>query len=145
MTAKAIKYILKAEKQAFNHQKIASSADAVSFARNFYGDDILIYESAFIVLLNSKNDAIGYAKISQGGVCGTVVDPRIILKYAIDTLATGVIFIHNHPSGNIQPSREDIGLTRRIKDALALLSVKLPDSIIITDGGYYSMADEGMI
>ena len=75
---------------------IKTSADAVEVARNFYFDDINIYESFFIMLLNRANKVIGWAKISQGGVCNTIVDKKIICKYAIDTLANGVILVHNH-------------------------------------------------
>ena len=142
---KAIEYTLKATKQAFNSQKILSSADAVKFARNFYHDDIMIYESVFIILMNSNNRAIGYAKISQGGVCSTVVDVKIIAKYAIDSLAVGVILVHNHPSGNASPSGNDTNVASRLKEVLRLMEVSLLDNIIITEESHYSMADEGTL
>lgn len=88
---------------------------------------------------------MGYAKISQGGVCTTQVDVRLVAKYSIDSLASGVIFIHNHPSGNLHPSREDEMLTKRIKDALSIFGVRLLDSLIITDESYYSMTDQGLL
>ena len=145
MKKKAVEYSITAKKQDFEIVKILSSIDSYGFARKFYHEDILIYESAFIILLNQANNVMGYAKISQGGVCTTQVDVRLVAKYAIDSLASGVIFIHNHPSGNLNPSREDEMLTKRIKDALSIFGVRLLDSLIITDEGYYSMTDQGLL
>lgn len=125
--------------------KVCSSKDAADYARAFYSDDINIYESAFIILLNRANNTIGWAKISQGGVTGTIVDVKIICKYAIDSLASGVIFVHNHPSGNTKPSIQDEQLTKRIKEALQVLEVRLFDSIILTDNQYYSLSDNGKL
>ena len=88
---------------------------------------------------------MGYAKISQGGVCNTQVDIRLVAKYAIDSLATSVIFVHNHPSGNAKPSIEDKKISEKLKDALRLFDIRLLDSIIITENDYYSMADEGLM
>lgn len=140
---KAVEYTLKAEKKEFESVKACSSSDAVRFAQNFYHDDILIYESAFIMLLNAGGYITGYAKISQGGVCGTQVDAKIVAKYAIDSLASGVIFVHNHPSGNLMPSIQDKSFTKNIKEALKLFDIRLLDSIIISDADYYSMSDNG--
>lgn len=100
----------------------------------------------FILLLNRANNTIGYAKISQGGVAGTVVDPKIIAKYAVEALASGVIICHNHPSGNLKPSLTDDDLTNRIKQGMKFLDIPLLDHLIINDmGGYYSYADEGRL
>lgn len=145
MKKKAVEYSITAKKQDFEIVKIKFSIDSYEFARKFYHDDILIYESSFIMLLNSTNNVMGYAKISQGGVCSTQVDIRLVAKYAIDCLAAGVIFVHNHPSGTLKPSREDEMLTQRMKDGLSLLNVKLLDSLIISDSGYLSMNDEGLL
>lgn len=124
-----------------NAIKVTGSDVAVDYARHFYGDDIEIYESAFIILLNRANNTIGWAKISQGGTAGTVVDIKIVCKYAVDSLASAVILVHNHPSGNLQPSNQDIILSKKLKDGLNLLDVSLLDSIIITSDGYHSMND----
>lgn len=145
MKKKAVEYILKAEKQDFPICKVRLAEDAVKFARQFYHDDINIYESSFILLMNQANNVTGYAKISQGGICTTIVDVRLVAKYAIDALAPAVIFLHNHPSGNTQPSTEDIRLTTKMRDGLKVLDVKLLDSIVITEDSYLSMSDEGMI
>lgn len=145
MIKKAVEYTLKAEKKELEQVKIVTSEDAASYARNFYHDDIFIYESSFIILLNSANKAIGYAKISQGGICQTVVDKKIIAKYAIDSLASGVIFIHNHPSGNVKPSMEDKKMTDGLKKMMDILNVNLVDSIILSSEDHFSMTDEGLI
>lgn len=129
----------------FPKVKINNSSDAQKYARLFYADDIEIYESCFIILLNNQKDTIGYAKISQGGITGSVVDVRIVCKYAIESLATSAIFVHNHPSGNAGPSSEDMKVTEQLRDALKLLDVRLVDSIILTTDKYFSFADEGYV
>ena len=124
---------------------VKSSKDAHQYAAHFWGDDIEIYESFFILLLDRANNPIAWAKISQGGVSGTIVDLRIILKYAIDVLASGVICAHNHPSGSLKPSDADRNMTTKMKNALMLLDIQLLDHLIVTSAGYYSFADEGEI
>ena len=131
----------------FIKAKINCSRDINEYVRQFYFDDISIFESFFIVLLNSHLNTIGYAKISQGGTTQTLVDPKLVAKYAIDTLACSVILCHNHPSGNITPSQSDKDLTNKIKDTLEIFNCKVLDHIIITPDPmkYYSFADEGII
>lgn len=136
-------YELKKVQTDFPQVKIANSRDAADFIRKFYGDDIAIYESFFILLLNNANQTIGYAKISQGGIVGTYVDTKIIAKYAVDALATGVIVAHNHPSGTLQPSQNDREMTRKIVNVLNILDIQVPDHIILTEQGFYSFADSG--
>jgi DNA repair protein RadC len=147
MTTKktAIEYNLSAKFSDFERVKIQTSADAAKYISNFYSDDIHIYESVFILLLNRQNDTIGYAKISQGGISGTVVDIRIILKYAIETLASGVIMAHNHPSGQLKASPQDTQISKKLKEAMQYMDISLLDSLIITADNYYSMADDGII
>lgn len=88
---------------------------------------------------------MGYAKISQGGLSNTIIDIRLIAKYAIDVLAASVILVHNHPSGSVLPSSCDNELTRRVAQGLKLLNIKLLDHIIISEDNYYSFSDEGAI
>lgn len=145
MKKKAVEYTLKATKQDFSIEKVNSSETSYNFAKKFYHDDINIYESCFIILLNSANNVTGYAKISQGGICGTIVDKRLVCKYAIDALASACILVHNHPSGNLRPSRDDENLTMATREALKLFDIRLLDHIIITEDKYYSFADEGKI
>lgn len=136
-------YSLKYTKSEIQKTKVTTSESASNVIRKFYFDDINIYESFFILLLNRANNTTGFAKISQGGTAGTCVDIKIIAKYAVDSLSPNVIICHNHPSGNKQPSDADINITKRIKDALLLLDIKLIDHIIITENDFYSFADNG--
>lgn len=136
---------LKMNDSEFNKVKITSSKDAATVIRQYYHDDIEIYESFFILLLNRANNTIGYAKISQGGCVGTVIDVKIIAKYAVDTMANGVILAHNHPSGTLQPSDQDNRITNKIKDALKLFDVTVLDHVILAVDGYFSYADEGIL
>lgn len=125
--------------------KIRSSKDGYEYMRQFYGPDIDIIESAFILLLNKANNVISWAKISMGGIAGTVVDPGIVAKFAVDNLAKSVMLCHNHPSGNLQPSRHDEALTKQLKDGLKFLDISLIDHMIITSESFYSFADEGIL
>jgi DNA repair protein RadC len=129
----------------FPKVKITSSRSAADFIRQFYADDLEIYESFFILLLNRNNITTGYAKISQGGTAGTVVDVKIVAKYAVDSLSSGVILAHNHPSGNKQPSEADKHITTKTKEALKFLDVSVLDHIILTADDYFSFSDESLM
>ncbi len=134
---------LKSEMSDFPKTTILSSDQIAEYVRQFYFDDIDIFESMFLLLLDRGNNTIAYAKIAQGGISGTFVDRRIILKYAIDSLASSVVLVHNHPSGSLIPSNQDKVCTEAVKKALKIMDIKLLDHIIITAEGYYSFADEG--
>lgn len=136
---------LKKEKTEFPKSKISSSVDACNFARQFYYDDIDIYESFFVIFLNQANNTLGFTKISQGGITSTVVDSRLIFKYAIETLSTSLILVHNHPSGQLKPSQQDVNLTRQIKEACKFIDVNVLDHIILNADNYYSFADNGQL
>lgn len=125
--------------------KLGSSKNAADFIRQFYFDDIAIWESFFLLMLNNQNQTIGFAKISQGGITATVVDIRLIAKYAIDSLATAVLLCHNHPSGQLKASDADKQMTEKISKALDLLDIKVLDHIILTENDFYSFADNGLI
>lgn len=134
-------YELKKNKTSFKKEKITDSKSASDYIRNFYSDDIGIYESFFILLLNNNNQTIGYAKISQGGIIGTVVDVKLIAKYVVDSLATGVILAHNHPSGTLIPSQADKDITKKVTEVLKHFDCKVLDHVILTEESYYSFAD----
>ena len=136
---------LKKTKSDFPCAKIVTSADANEFIRNFYSDDIGIFESFFILLLNRNNTTIGYAKISQGGIIGTVIDATIIAKYCVEALAKSVILAHNHPSGGLVPSQQDKDVTRKITDTLKIFDCTVLDHIILTEDSFFSFADDGMM
>lgn len=142
---KAKKFDLKATDSEFTKVKITSSESAEKFIRQFYGDDLEIFESFFILLLNRANETIGYAKISQGGIVGTVVDKKILLKYVIESLASGVILAHNHPSGNTNPSEADLKITKDLQQLCNLVDSPVLDHIILTADSFYSFADNGKL
>ena len=129
----------------FPLKKITESVHVYNYVKNFWHDDILLYESFFILLLNQANETVGYAKISQGGIAGTVVDTKIIAKYALDSLCPAIILAHNHPSGNPNPSKADIAITKKIKEGLKLLDIQVLDHLILFEGGYTSLADENLM
>jgi DNA repair protein RadC len=105
----------------------------------------LPHEEFWILFLNRSNKVISRMKLSQGGLSGTVTDVRIVMKKAIENLASGIIVCHNHPSGNLNPSESDSRITNKIKEAGILLDIQLLDHLIITDKEYYSFADNGLI
>ena len=139
------KYDLRKSDTGFARVAIRSSKDAADFIRQFYSDDIGIFESFFLLLLDQSNTTTGYAKISQGGIAGTVVDPRIVAKYAIESLSPSVVLCHNHPSGNLKPSDADIAITNKIKAGLQLFDITVLDHIILTEDSYTSFADDGIL
>jgi len=142
---KAKKFDLKATDSEFTKVKITSSESAEKFIRQFYGDDLEIFESFFILLLNRANETIGYAKISQGGIVGTVVDKKILLKYVVESLATGIILAHNHPSGNTNPSQADLNITKDLQQLCNLVDSEVLDHVILTADSFYSFADNGKL
>lgn len=123
--------------------KISSSHDAF---QQIAGDMIdLPHEEFWVLLLNRANRVIRKKRVSEGGVSGTVADPKIIFKMALEELASGLIVAHNHPSGNMKASQSDIDLTKKIKEAGKFLEIQLLDHLIVCGQKYYSFADEGMI
>ncbi|MEP7318564.1 MAG: DNA repair protein RadC, partial [Panacibacter sp.] len=103
------------------------------------------HEVFAVIFLNRANKVNHYEVISEGGITGTVADPRIILKKALAHDAVNLILCHNHPSGSIKPSQADEMITKKIVDAAAFLDIKVLDHIIVSEEGYYSFADEGII
>ena len=122
--------------------KITSSNDAYVEIKQYLLD--LPHEEFWILLLNRANQVIKPVQISQGGVSGTVADPKLIFKAAIDHLASSIILIHNHPSGNLSPSQADKDLTARVKQAGKILDLPVLDHLIVTDKAYFSFCDDGI-
>lgn len=120
--------------------KICCSRDVYDIMNPVLAD--LQYEEFWILLLNRGNKVITHQKISQGGIAGTIIDTRLIMKSAIDQLASSIILCHNHPSGNELPSGQDKNITQKLKEAGKVMDIPVLDHIIITDGTYYSFADE---
>lgn len=123
--------------------KIKCSADAYLAIKSALTD--LPHEEFWILLLNRSNQVIKREKITQGGVTSTIFDVRMILKSALEKLATGVIICHNHPSGNMRPSDSDKQITYKMKEAGKLMDIQLLDHIIVCGQRYFSFADEGII
>jgi len=105
----------------------------------------LKHEEFYVLYLNRNGKVLTHRHVSSGGVNGTVADIKIILKHAIELLASAIIAVHNHPSGNLRPSQADIDMTKKIKNAAALLDINLLDHLIVGDKSYYSFADEGAL
>ena len=125
---------------------ISSSFDVAEFIRNTIGKNEVELQEQFIVLyLSQANRVIGYYKHSKGSINATVADTRIILGTALKCACVAMIVAHNHPSGNLKPSNMDKELTIKIKEAASYLDIKLIDHIIVTQGGYYSFTEEGVI
>ncbi len=123
--------------------QVTGSKDAVTIFQPLLGD--LLHEEFWVLFLNRANRVISKQQISTGGMSGTVADPRMIFKAALDQKALSIILCHNHPSGNNQPSTADIQLTKNIVEAGKVLEISVLDHVIITQNSYYSFADEGII
>lgn len=124
-------------------QRISSSADVFNLFNPFLADES--YEQFWILLLNRANKIIEKHCISEGGLTGTVADPRKIFKRALEKNAVAMVLCHNHPSGNIQPSEADIKLTKKLVEAGKLIDIDVLDHIIIGSEKFFSFADEGLI
>lgn len=122
---------------------IKSSNDAYQLLSPMMGD--LPHEEFWIVMLNRANKIITRYNVSKGGLTGTVIDVRLILKKALEVYAASMIISHNHPSGNLSPSDADIKITKKIKEAGQIMDIPVLDHIIVTDNGYFSFADEGVL
>jgi DNA repair protein RadC len=128
---------------ALEKEQIKCSKDAANFLRPMIGD--LPHEEFWVLILNRHNKVIDKQKLSQGGMTGTVIDVRLVLKFALEKYATSLIFCHNHPSGNLEPSDADKKITRQLKEAAALMEIPVIDHLIITQSGFFSFADEGLL
>lgn len=131
------------EAEQMKRVKIVSSKDAFDILHPLMID--LQHEEFWLLMLNRANVLVRKELISKGGVSGTVVDTRLIFKSAIEQYASSIIVCHNHPSGNLKPSNADIRITNNLKEAGKVMEIPLVDHLIITETGYYSFADEGLI
>ena len=129
------------ESEVICKNKISKSQDAFEIFHSLMGD--LPYEEFWLLLLNRANRVVKKVKISEGGISGTVVDPKKIFQICLEQHATSILLGHNHPSGTVTPSEADIKITKKIKDSGTLLDIAVLDHIIIGDNRFYSFADEG--
>jgi DNA repair protein RadC len=128
-----------------DRQKITSSNDAFMILKDIWSNQIDTRQEMVILLLDRSNMVLGYDVLSMGGITGTVADIRLLYSAALNSLATGFIMCHNHPSGNMTPSQSDIDLTRKVKEAGTIMDIQLLDHLIISNNNYYSFADEGIL
>ncbi|MBB6369800.1 RadC family protein [Chryseobacterium shigense] len=122
---------------------ISNSDEAYVILKNQLTD--LRTEEFWAIFLNQRNKVIQVSQLTQGGISQSIVDVRVLFKTALDHLSTGIIIAHNHPSGSLKPSKEDINITKKIKEAGQTLSIQLLDHIIITQDKYFSFSDEGLL
>ena len=128
---------------ALSRSAIGSSRDVAEFLRTTIKDNTR--EVFAILYLNRANKVCHFEIISRGGITGTVADPRLIMRGALEKNATGIILCHNHPSGNLKPSSADDALTQKIAAGARLFDIALLDHIIVSEEGYFSYADEGRL
>ncbi len=131
------------EAEVFSKKTITVSNDAFEYFLPVLGD--LNHEEFWVLLLDRGNKIQDSFRISQGGISGTVIDVRVILKPALEKQSSNIILCHNHPSGTLQPSQADRQITTKIKDAAKLMDISVLDHIIIGQNKYFSFADEGIL
>jgi DNA repair protein RadC len=122
---------------------IASSTDVATYLQTLLRD--YKHEVFAVLFLNRSNKINHFQIVSEGGITGTVADPRVILKKALEEDAVSLILCHNHPSGSLKPSKADQELTHKIKEAAKVFDIKVLDHLIVSDDGYFSFADEGIL
>ncbi|HET9056286.1 MAG: JAB domain-containing protein [Chitinophagaceae bacterium] len=141
-----VELIYKTTVKPSQRPKINSVKDCYELLKELWDENTIEMQEQFkVLLLNRGNKVIGVYEASSGGLTGTVADPRLILAAAIKSLAVSIILSHNHPSGNLKPSRADEELTQKLKVAASYHDIRVIDHIIITSEGYYSFADEGLL
>ena len=131
------------ESEGLIKNKITGSNDVYQIIKPFLCD--VPHEEFWIIALNRSNTVIKPIKISQGGITSTVVDTRLIFSKAMETLACSIILCHNHPSGNLKPSEEDLVITRKLIEAGKIMDIPVLDHLIYTDDGYFSFSDDGIL
>jgi DNA repair protein RadC len=125
---------------------ITQSKDAYDLIIREWDDNILeMIEEVKVIFLNRTNKQVGIYNLAKGGITGCVVDIRIILSIALKTLATGIILVHNHPSGSLKPSTEDKKITNELQKACEIMNITLLDHLIVTRKGFFSFADTNLI
>jgi len=131
------------EGEALKRKRIGSSSTVFEFMQPILGD--LPHEEFWIIYLNNSNRVIQKNQLSKGGITGTLVDVRLVLKTALEVGATGLILVHNHPSGTLKPSASDRKITQKLKLAGESLDINVLDHLIITEKAYFSFADKDIL
>ena len=126
--------------------QMKTSADAAQFFRTIFNADTIQWtEESAMITLNRANEVISVDKLSSGGTAGVIVDSKVVFTIALKLTGHSIILAHNHPSGNLKPSEQDIEITRKLRSGGDILDIRVLDHIILSDTGYLSMADEGYI
>lgn len=145
-TVAEVELVYKSKVKASERPTIKSSRDAYDILKLSWDEGkIDLCEQFKVMLMNKANRVLGIFEVSSGGVTGTIADPKLIFMAALKTNACCLILAHNHPSGNLKPSRADEDLTKKIKNAGSFLDINVLDHIIITSEGYFSFGDEGLM
>ena len=141
-----VELIYRSKVKASDRPKITRSNDAYELFIQYWDENKLEFVEEFkVMLLNKANKVLGICQLSTGGISGTVADPKLIFMAALKSNASYIVIAHNHPSGNLKPSRQDEELTGKIKEGGKFLDIPLLDHLIVTTEGFYSFADEGLL
>jgi DNA repair protein RadC len=142
-----VRVTYKSKVYAADRPQVKASEDAHRYFRQIWDEDTIeFFEEAYLLLLDRSNRVMGWYKVSQGGMAGTVVDAKVIFAAALKARANSIILAHNHPSGQLYPSKQDCALTEKLHAAGKALDLPLLDHLILApEGGFYSFADEGRI
>ena len=141
-----IELVYKSKVKASARPKVLTSRDVYEVFKQSWDENKIDFIEQFkIMLLNRSNRVLGIYEVSTGGITGTVADPRIIFTAALKGNAVSIALAHNHPSGDIKPSRQDEALTEKIKNAGLFLDIKVIDHVVISSESYFSFADEGLL
>lgn len=146
INAAEIQIVYKSQVKPSQRPKVNSSQSAYEILKRSWDEGkIELVEQFKVLFLNRANKVLGIFEVSTGGIAGTVVDPKLVFVAALKAGASGIILVHNHPSGNLSASQADITLTKKIREGSKLLEIQLLDHIIITSEKYMSFADEGLL
>lgn len=141
-----VELIYKSKVKPSERPKISHSKDAYIIFKDTWDENKIELQEQFkVMLLNRANKVLGIYEVSTGGMTGTVADPKLIFIAALKAGACNIMLVHNHPSGNLRPSKQDEELTYKIKEGAKLLDIVLLDHLIISNEGYFSMQDEGFV
>jgi len=141
-----VELVYRSKVKASQRPLVKDSKDCHYIFRQLWDEGkINLVEEFKVLFLNRANRVVGFMEVSTGGLTGTVADPRIILAGAVKVLSCNIVLAHNHPSGNLLPSKADEELTSKIKEACSYLDIKVIDHLILSDESYFSFADEGLI
>lgn len=141
-----MKIIYKTKQPQFGFAGVSTPLEVREYLRSIWDDDVIEFQEEFIVLyLNRAQKIIGWQKVSQGGMAGTVCDPKIVFAGALLAGASALICCHNHPSGNLKPSQSDHEILKKLSVSGKMLDIQVLDNLIITKDGFLSFADDGLM